>query len=275
MLGKLIKYEWKRIWKIPTLLLLILWGGAFISSLPFAGPLFESNGEIMLILAAILWGIFIVASIGVSFGITIYVALQFYYSMYSDEGYLTHTLPVTPRQLLIAKGLVMTVWDILCALGVVISYLIFGGMAVLLTDLEWARIWPQIVEVISSVFSSGGEILEAAGGSWSGLLAVGVIGSLVSLLLGTAHVMGAITLGQLAKKHKIGVAIAAGCIIAAVLSLLEGALQIPVMIGGYMEWDMYNMMMTTAWLSILFYAVVTVGLFIISENIIRKKLNLE
>lgn len=282
MLVKLIKYEWKRMWKIPTLLLLILWGGALISSLPFAGLRFQADGiepvvnpGVIYILGGIIWGLFLIAAIGVSFGINIYVALQFYFSMYSDEGYLTHTLPVTPRQLLIAKGLVMILWNMLNALGVFFSLLIFGGMGVLLSDLKWALIWQVITEGVRVIVGEFGKVLEIAGGSWGEILAIMLVGTVANLLMGTMHVIGAITLGQLARKHKIGAAIGAGCIIAAVLSLVEGVLQIPLTIGIYMEENLYSLTILTVWISILIYGALSAGLFVISERIIRKRLNLE
>ncbi len=282
MLGKLIKHEWKRIWKIPTLLLLILWGGAFFSALPFASTVFKTGidsggigSEIMITMSILLWCLFFIGSIGVCFGIIIYLAMQFYYSMYSDEGYLTHTLPVTPTQLLLSKGLVMMVWDILNAAGLIISYMIFAGTAAVLMDLELGEIGSWIVESVNVIFHVFNDVVEMAGGSWGEIIALFIINSLVGLILGTAHIIGAITIGQRAVKHKIGIAIAAGCIISAILSLVNGALQIPLMTVKDSQSDIYRTFMNILWIGTLVYAVITMALFLVSRKIIAEKLNLE
>ena len=97
MLGKLLKHEWKSVWKIPTILLCVLMGLAVLAGLGFASPIWDSGLEGLGVLAVLSWMVFYFAIMGVSMGIMLYLAVRFYRSMFTDEGYLTHTLPVTTR----------------------------------------------------------------------------------------------------------------------------------------------------------------------------------
>lgn len=116
MLGKLIKYEWKSIYKLCSILLgaMILTSllGCIILRTPLVVELFRSSSSIaytemqqtalvlMIMAGAVMYVLILMA---VTYGILIYMGVHFYKSMYTDEGYLTHTLPVTGQQLLNSK----------------------------------------------------------------------------------------------------------------------------------------------------------------------------
>ena len=53
----------------------------------------------------------------VAFATSIIIAVHFYKSTYSDEGYLTHTLPVKKGTLLFAKVIAGTIWCIIDIIG--------------------------------------------------------------------------------------------------------------------------------------------------------------
>ena len=124
MLGKLLKHEWKSIWKIPTILLGALMGLAVLAGFGFASPVWDSSLDGLGVLAVLTWMLFYLAVLGVSLGIMLYLAVRFYRSMFTDEGYLTHTLPATSRQLLLSKVLIMAAWIFLSMVGVFASILI-------------------------------------------------------------------------------------------------------------------------------------------------------
>ena len=42
--------------------------------------------------------------------LTIYFAIRFYKNLYTDEGYLMHTLPVKPWMLIVSKLTIGTIW---------------------------------------------------------------------------------------------------------------------------------------------------------------------
>ena len=120
MLGKLMKYEWKNIWKAGTLMLLgmlvVTVIGCVVLRMPGVAEFFDSNdvngAQAWLVISSfaatlILYVIMLLAS---TWGMLIFLGIRFYRSMYTDEGYLSHTLPVTANQLFLSKVLVSGVW---------------------------------------------------------------------------------------------------------------------------------------------------------------------
>ena len=79
MLGKLIKHEWKAVWKVPALLLGILMIIAAVAGLTFALPIWDSDWIGLPMSGIMLIMMFYVAMIGVSLGIVIYLAVRYKY----------------------------------------------------------------------------------------------------------------------------------------------------------------------------------------------------
>ena len=107
MLGKLLKHEWRAVWKVPVLLYGVLLLTGLIAGLTFSMPIWGSDWVGLPMSGVMLILMFYFALIGVSVGITIYFAVRYYKSMFTDEGYLTHTLPVSARELLLNKVITM------------------------------------------------------------------------------------------------------------------------------------------------------------------------
>lgn len=103
MLGKLLKHEWKEISVIPCVLSVVLLVLSVISGFSFLG-IREGAADVSRFMTIMLWLLFYFALIAVSLGITIYLAVHFYKTMYTDEGYLTHTLPVSGRELALVEA---------------------------------------------------------------------------------------------------------------------------------------------------------------------------
>ncbi len=133
MLGKLMKYEWKNIWKAGTLMLLGMLVVTVIGCVVLRMPggvvtgLLDNNDinatQSWFVLSSfvatlILYVIMLLAS---TWGMLIFLGIRFYRSMYTDEGYLSHTLPVTANQLFLSKILVSGVWYLFISIGIGIS----------------------------------------------------------------------------------------------------------------------------------------------------------
>ncbi|MBQ9991204.1 MAG: hypothetical protein IJP31_09750 [Lachnospiraceae bacterium] len=277
MLGKLIKHEWKRLWKVPTVLLALLLALAVGTGLTFSRPVLESEAvglDIVMVISGLIWITFFIALVGISFAITIYLALQFYKSMYSDEGYLTHTLPVTSVQLLTSKGLVVSIWTVLCSLGIILSILIAGSMAVhSFPEMDWQTMWMEIQTEWQELLIA----LEMEGVNMSQLIVPGIIGIVISVFYGTALIIGSLTIGQLARKHRIAFSFLAGIVISWLVSALQSIIQIPIsfQLTFNQSLGIFPYMVGSLWIQDILYAIVTVVLFIVSNNIIKNRLNLE
>lgn len=133
MLGKLMKYEWKNIWRAGTLMLL----GMFVVTVIGCVVLRMPGGLVTEIVdgndinAAQSWFVgssfvatlilYVIMLLASTWGMLIFLGIRFYRSMYTDEGYLSHTLPVTANQLFLSKVLVSGVWYLFLTIGIGIS----------------------------------------------------------------------------------------------------------------------------------------------------------
>ncbi len=121
MLGKLLKYDIQSVSPI----LLILHAAALLFS--FLGFL------VMHILGIqpldnLLSGLYIAAMLificVISFSTTVYLGIYYYRNLYSDEGYLTNTLPVSANSLVLSKFLCGLLWTLIDYLTVFLSVFI-------------------------------------------------------------------------------------------------------------------------------------------------------
>lgn len=219
MLGKLMKYEWKNTWKAGTLMLLgmliVTVIGCIMLQMPGVAEFFDNNdvngAQTWLVISSfvamlILYVITLLAS---TWGMLIFLGIRFYRSMYTDEGYLSHTLPVTTNQLFLSKVLVSGVWYLFISLGIGISVvaLLLSMMTGLFNIGEVNGIMTQyngnIWEFLSDAFYELGRVYEDQMGI--NLLHYGIT-LLLTYVAGPFITMvtlfGALTIGQLSSKHK-------------------------------------------------------------------------
>lgn len=111
MLGKLFKHEWKQTWKLPTVICLAAIAVTLIGVISFFTPLWDHNASFLLSLTGyMLLFLNIILLIAATLAILVYFSIRFYKNLYTDEGYLMHTLPVTSRQLIFSKFWVFFFW---------------------------------------------------------------------------------------------------------------------------------------------------------------------
>jgi hypothetical protein len=209
MLGKLIKYEWKGTYKICGLMLLAIAGVTLVGALGFVLPFnlvvkdseaFEDSiaGVFWIMLMAMSMVLYIIMLIGVSYGMLIYHGVRFYKTMYSDEGYLTQTLPVSDNQLIVSKTLVAGLWYLFAGLGIAVSAGILVA-AMMVSMNEGGTLWKDMGEMMVEIRFS----LDAQ----TRLSMIHVCVSLILMLLITPFsamlvLFGSITIGQLSRKYK-------------------------------------------------------------------------
>lgn len=287
MLGKLIKHEWKSVYKVGGLLLLSLLAVTLIGCLYFFSPMWtnlfsESNNMDTL---ASLTGTFIgigslivciFTMIGVVYGMMIYLGVRFFKSMYTDEGYLAHTLPVTPHQLLGSKLLVGGFWmlivnavALLSMVGLVLVMLasIANGVQ---ADIDF---WEMLREGVGAII----DLYETELGlNMTHYAVVGILTAIIGSFSSIMTIYGALTIGQLSKKYKAMMGILTyfglgllNMIIGMVVSTVNMASNISRgMNGEAMSGITYNY-------NLIISIVMGVGLYFLSHFIIKKKLNLD
>lgn len=286
MLGKLIKYEWKRTYKVCGALILFVvacsilmglslqtpfWKSVFTGSVKYSGEPFFEIMQVMGIL------VYVIALVGTVFGMMIYLAVHFYKTMYSDEGYLTHTLPVTPLQLLNSKLLVSGLWYLITSIVIILSV---AGVILSVVDLIaraninvgiWEllfRNWNDFVQVLK-------EAIELFG--LSSMLQTLVMGP-ISAFFTIMTLFGAITLGQLSK-YKVMMSILWYFAIAFVDWIINTVVVSPIlyftMEKAIRTGAISRIMQTSNIANFLVSAVVAISLYLLSKYIITHRLNLE
>ena len=143
MLQKLLKYNYKSVKRfgIPAIIAL----AALIPISGFAGYFVvraiekaSEKGDAAIALGSIFGMLLLLAFVGVLyvalFGVVVAILVDFYKSTATDEAYLTFTLPVTPKQIILSKLINSWLWQVatgLLAILAVVSLVIgiFAGIA--------------------------------------------------------------------------------------------------------------------------------------------------
>lgn len=273
MLGKLVKHELRTTWKIPVLLVGVLLIISLVTGMSIAMLIWSMEagrewiGLPLSIIALAL--LYYAALIAVSVGVTLYQAVHFYKSMYTDEGYLTHTLPATSHQLLISKATTICIWNIVSAIGAFLSmFLLGGGLMTFFAD-EFADIKNLIMEMMRL----------GMGRHMGGFFGSAGIMTLTSVPYSAAVIVGSITIGQMLRKHRILGAIGAYFGITSVVGAISMIASMMVMFASMAmirdARDIFSVYTPMYLIMAVVQAAVSVGLYFLSEYLVRKQLDLE
>lgn len=287
MLRKLMKHEWKGTSKVGCLLLIVILGVTFFGWLAFQTPMWQALADDssysrvtpLDILSIVTLMLYVFMLVGVTYGMLIYLGVHFYRTMYTDEGYLTHTLPVTKHKLLVSKILISGIWYLIIAIAVVAS--VFGLMAALfgavMPDDVWSQMWKEIAENWDEIV----RVLKTE-------LGIDLVWWLVFIILSTIIspfctiiiLFGAISIGQLFTKHRVLMAIVSYIGITILSMIIGSVVQSVTSVNAFN--DMMNeltavnrYMNVTSVSGIIQSVVIAAVLYIVSYLIINKKLNME
>lgn len=230
----------------------------------------------------ILYVIMLLAS---TWGMLIFLGIRFYRSMYTDEGYLSHTLPVTANQLFLSKVLVSGVWYLFITIGIGISVvaLIVSLMTGLLNIGELSSVLTQyngnIWEFLADAFYELGRTYEEEMGI--NLLHYGIT-LLLTYVAGPFITMvtlfGALTIGQLSSKHKglMGILAYAGLTILS--SIIGSTVQSAFMFGANVANSASGITVSTnsAYdINVITSLLIAAIMYGVSYYIMNRKLNLD
>lgn len=297
MLGKLIKSEWKNTYRIGCLMLIGLVGITFLGWLAFQSPMwrqlsdenyyYRSNFGVNVLNIASVFTLLLYAMmlVAVSVGIIAFLGVRFYRTMYTDEGYLTHTLPVTEGQLLFTKTLISGIWILLINIGIILSVymlMLFMISAILPAGYSLSDFWEEFwriyreegLEELVLIFE------RELGINFRGYFVFSIISMILGAFTSIITLFGAISLGQLFTKHRvlmaivsyIGISMVKGICNSLVEGIITGAYagsisKAPNAVGSYLNTNLIVSLI----LSIVFAAV----LYLVSWLINTKKLNME
>ncbi len=296
MLRKLIKYEWKDVYKVGLLLVgalaLATLVGFLATQTPMWSELFGESGSQMNDLSeSLLWIVgffafflYTMMLMGVVYGIFIYLTVHFYKTMYTDEGYLLHTLPVTKHQILISKILVSSLWVYIIYIAMLLSLAIFAlGFVGGVTSSTFPELLQQIAVFLESVWP---EMLREMGPDGVSLL-IHYAGSMGLLMLlgipsGLLCIFGATSLGQLFPKHRVLMSILcyAGIMIAeAMITGILGSVISAAAIMGASAVESFSLGLHSLAIrydvSLFIHLLMAVGLYMVSYYVTSRKLNMD
>lgn len=285
MLGKLIKYEWRGLYKVGLLLLGVVAFATLLGFFAAHSPLwsdiriYDETVEAfagMMSFGAIM--IYIMLLVGVVYAVLIYVAVRFYRTMYTDEGYLLHTLPVNKNQILISKVLMGSVWVFFINVAVFASVMAFvsfifeavspGSFGELMR--EMAEIYAEIGMELRNMDSVTKMRVVHLLISMTGYVVLGLPSTLVTIF-------GAISLGQLFSKHRVLMAILSYVGINIGINIVSALLRTLTYTSSLLldVDEVWGYVITSIDTALLVNVLIAVGFYMLSYYITSRKLNME
>lgn len=282
MLGKLLKHEWKSTCKIMTaanltLLLLTLTGCCILNT-----DIFDSQESALLAVFLIIFYALSLAAFSIITGIYLYT--RFYRNLFTSQGYLMHTLPVTPLQLFHSKLLVGYFWSSVNALLTILSVILLSFVAGYhYVDTYGAENVQDLLQDLDMVISTGNGDWTISFRNLFGYTPLQILGlmillqlsgSLASLLMGYVSIL----LGQLMEKYRLACAIGfyialyiGNQIISSVLILSPTLYKSVSTMGSFLN-SYYKNMLPAAVFSQLILSFI---FYMVSVLLMRRKLNLD
>ena len=284
MFSKLLKHEWKANVGLMSILTLAVVGVGILGTIAlrvlvnYGDAITQSESVLVLLLFPLSTLVFVSYM-----GIAVYVAAvgfvlmyRFYKHKFTDEGYLTFTLPVKTNHIFLSSGLNMVIWTVISFLVALLMY----AMMLLCGTAQEGLFNDDIVEAFSSlgifIDEIGEEFTELMGAGFVPLLILNV---LVVPLFSTVIAMTCVTLGAVvAKKHKILAIIGISYGVEMVLSILISVVTyLPLILAAIIDPSMESPMLyitLTLILTFLLQAGITVGGYFLSTRLMKNKLNL-
>ncbi len=200
MLGKLIKHEFKATARlfIPIFILVT----AITVAVRFLADILHDinydgtkSGEIFSMIIAFIFGaalvIGIICLILSGPAVSLY---RFYKNVYTDEGYLTNTLPVKPVSILASKLITGIVWTIISGVIVALCYCIF------VTSSKISLFTVDYDDINNSAYISA--LFDFISDNIWFIISFMIFG-LISVIMSISSVYVSVSIGNLVNRHKV------------------------------------------------------------------------
>lgn len=284
MLGKLFKYEFKNTAKIMLTIYAILIVTTLLGTLAmrFMFSIDDASDDpnliatLFIVAALLLYVLGIFAFLIVTY---VYMCTHFYKTMYSAQGYLTHTLPVKQLTTFHVKLITSFVWTFVALLLFTgsVFFLLTGVMEVSLPELFSAEFMEEFSFELSLMgFDMGGFLLQA------------FFSSALSCLTYLLWVFASASIGQLFSTNKVLASVIAGIILYFVNQILS---LIVMLIGNFAnassmsgvifsmtaasESNVASTLNSSLLAQNLYSIVAAVVLYLICNVIVRRHINLD
>lgn len=284
MLGKLIKYEWKNTYKVGLILIFALAMATLMGFLAFQAPMWhqfrgrsvnDNMGTLMMDMVSLFsFMLYLMILVGAIYAAYIYFVVHFYKTMYTDQGYLLHTLPVGKNEILVSKIFVGSVWLYLVFIGMTVSIVVFGvSMASAISGESIASVVRAIPEFVSEadiMFRDMGPLVVWYMVMMILSLVLGVPASIISFY-------GMVSFGQLFAKHRIVMAIVGYLGLIFIRGLVGTVLQVILSVSTAMvsNEEMFGNMYASMFSNLILDLLLAVVGYLISYYVTSRKLNME
>ncbi len=274
MLSKLIKHEWKALFKHNLIIFITLLSTTLFVSciLIFSGSI-DNYSPFAIFPAVFLYYLMILC---VPIATLIIFAMRYYKSCFGNEGYLTNTLPIKPSTIVLSKLItgaiymfIMTIFTLLSLGTVILSFLAFSKNFSM-NELSFQLSTLPDFQTISSI-------------SFPFFLVFILLTLILSSFSSVSMIIGSFSFGNLWKKHKILGSIVSYAGIYFIMQILSFLFIFPsttklsmnlisnsdpfLFIHGYTKLMLIFIPSTSI--------IITLTLYIISVHILKKKINLD
>ncbi|MBE6973843.1 MAG: hypothetical protein E7440_08295 [Ruminococcaceae bacterium] len=279
MFGKLMKHEWRATAPTQGLLALASLGVGILAGI-ILRLLFTYGEEIPEILTASMGAsiVFMLLAVVIcAAAMSILLMVRFYKHKFTDEGYLTFTLPVSSHQVFLSAALNNLIWLVISFLTVILSFAAF-----FLIGIAGVPEMDAVLEVFDYYGMIFEDILPDGG---KGYTVIYLLQMIVTLPYSIVITMTCFTVGAtIAKKHKILAAIGiyyalswgssiVSSIVSVVLSLNSADLLASSDPEAYLQY-MQNTVITTGIVTLVWQLALILGGYLLSTRLMSKKLNL-
>ena len=228
MLGKLFKYEFRATGRIflPSYAVLLVM--SFVARLFYSANLareFTTEGRTTLIVTMVMVMLFTAVWV-----VTLVVVIRrFWTNLLGREGYLMNVLPVSPWEHVCSKAVTSLVWVLLSGL------VSFAALIVMLMGTTDLVDWRDLFSFGSRIWSEGWDYLRAEGADTQAALLIvqSVIDGLVSVISLILTAYAAMSIGQLANRHRVWASIGAYFGITIVRSIVGSMLFVSSLLGSF------------------------------------------
>jgi hypothetical protein len=279
MFSKLLKHEWKANANTLGILSLAALGLGIFATIAmrlilYVGPQIEdeTRGLALLIvgLSMMLFFSFMALMIYVV-AVQFILLFRFYKSRFTDEGYLTFTLPVTSHQIFLSSWAIMLLWmaiSVVIVLTSITMFIFIGTATEGLINQDAAGELPNVWRAFTELY----QILYGDNAATSVIFG---LSAFVSILCSPLLIMTCITLGAVvAKKHKILAAFGIYYGLNVVIEIIGGVLSFVALMFDAVLTGEITSMQGSLIATMMLQIGLSVGGYFLSTHLMKNKLNL-
>lgn len=281
MFKKLLKHDMKAVWRLAWISTIVVPIATLVATVATRIVQQELNNDAILVLFATLSiGASYIALI-LSFVLTeILVMIRFYKNFFTDEGYLTFTLPAKRSTLLLSKTLSAVIFftaHTLLFIGALCTYMLFAPLPESPLELIDTRIYESIWELFTLVFD--------AYNVWTIVIIIEAFALMLAIIvMNIALIQLSITIGSvIARKAKIIVSIGIYYAINTALTTFWQFMYIMFLMVAELASDVVSFSSTVqsgAAVAILMLIIISINaivaslLYCFTQNLLDRRLNL-